>query len=323
MNIFSVLSQGKGRLDEENLSAMLGYLLNPKGSHGFGDLFLREFLSTVSNLANPSFKFDDLLSSSSQINADVFFEEPYRLKDKERRIDIEVRICDKDKKERYRVAIENKIRKGAANPEQFREEFEGIYSDIKGEENLKLIMVFLTPPEHEKMKEEYDSLRLDMLTESKTSKAWLTWIEKDAGHQSVCSILKNILQKEHNCEINPIDDYVKQTFRALIRHISEDKHINEEPLNQTRKEYDIGEQIESLDVEISAGHYRIERYETGSVRVFNKDTEEYETAKDMLKQINEEKGLGIPKLNKQGYDWNTREWGKKVLNKLRETDLKK
>lgn len=31
MNVFSVLSQGKGRVNEENLSAFIGYLLNPSG----------------------------------------------------------------------------------------------------------------------------------------------------------------------------------------------------------------------------------------------------------------------------------------------------
>ncbi len=47
MNIFTVLSQGKGRLNEENLSAMLGYLLTPSQTHGLGDTFLRPFLIAV------------------------------------------------------------------------------------------------------------------------------------------------------------------------------------------------------------------------------------------------------------------------------------
>lgn len=47
MNVFDALSMGKGRLNEENLSAMLGYLLSPTQTHGLGSSFLALLLNTL------------------------------------------------------------------------------------------------------------------------------------------------------------------------------------------------------------------------------------------------------------------------------------
>lgn len=48
MNIFQVLSQGKSRLHEPSMSAMLGYLLDSRENHGLDDTFLRIFLEKIS-----------------------------------------------------------------------------------------------------------------------------------------------------------------------------------------------------------------------------------------------------------------------------------
>lgn len=45
MNIFKVLAQGDGNINEPNVSAFLGYLLNPGEDHGLDSLFLEEFLN--------------------------------------------------------------------------------------------------------------------------------------------------------------------------------------------------------------------------------------------------------------------------------------
>ena len=79
MNIFHVLSQGRGRLNEENLSAMLGFLLSPKQTHGLGDLFLRRFLEAVAQKCDDKNRFDDFLLNEKTINADVLFESTYAI----------------------------------------------------------------------------------------------------------------------------------------------------------------------------------------------------------------------------------------------------
>ena len=42
MNIFKTLASGSGSINEPNVSAFLGYLLNPKEDHGLGDAFLKK-----------------------------------------------------------------------------------------------------------------------------------------------------------------------------------------------------------------------------------------------------------------------------------------
>lgn len=51
MNIFSVLSMGKSRLNETSMSAMLGYLLSPYQDHGLGSKFLVSFLEIANEVS--------------------------------------------------------------------------------------------------------------------------------------------------------------------------------------------------------------------------------------------------------------------------------
>ena len=92
MNIFEVLSQGKGRLNEENLSAMLGFLLSPSQTHGLSDIFLRRFLQVVARKCENENYFDKVLNDSEPLHADVLLESPYSLGNKKRILDIDVRI---------------------------------------------------------------------------------------------------------------------------------------------------------------------------------------------------------------------------------------
>lgn len=41
MNIFKILANGKGSVNEENISAFLGYLLDPSGDHGLRHEFIK------------------------------------------------------------------------------------------------------------------------------------------------------------------------------------------------------------------------------------------------------------------------------------------
>ena len=47
MNLFDVLCSGKRDIAEENMSALFGWMLDPGQSHGWGNLFLVEFLRSV------------------------------------------------------------------------------------------------------------------------------------------------------------------------------------------------------------------------------------------------------------------------------------
>lgn len=49
MNIFKILASGHGNISETNISAYLGYLLNPNEDHGLKDEFLKRVLDLVFN----------------------------------------------------------------------------------------------------------------------------------------------------------------------------------------------------------------------------------------------------------------------------------
>jgi hypothetical protein len=317
MNIFTVLSQGNGRLNEENLSAMLAFLLSPTQTHGFGDTFLRNFLSLLAVKCEQNDRFDNILNTGNAIIAEILLESPYLLHERKKIIDIEIRLfsrtCGKsenDSTELHRIAIENKIRPKSAEPDQFREEFEAISQDIE-DEPVQLTMVFLTPAgDHPNQNAEYENLTVQRLGREK--KAWIRWIDQsDSGN--LCNLLKQVLRNESDSDISPINEYVRHTLKALIIHIKERVSPS---LTNRRNVTQIGDIVESALVQLSDGKYRIDRHESKSVRVFNLDTQEYEVTKPILRKINEEMKLGIELYLTTGRKKNTRNLGKLVIREL-------
>ena len=116
MNIFRILAQGDGAIQEPNISAFLGYLLNPNEDHGLGSRFLESFLeqhylrckndSTINNK-----KLDWIydkgeiidLSTNSNYEVNVFFEQSFKGESKKDIVDIMLVIhkVEKEKKEQY------------------------------------------------------------------------------------------------------------------------------------------------------------------------------------------------------------------------------
>lgn len=91
MNIFRILAQGDGAIQEPNISAFLGYLLNPNEDHGLGSRFLEPFLEQhcIQAKVNSSkynlewlYKEDRIidLSTGSNYEINVFFEQAFGAK---------------------------------------------------------------------------------------------------------------------------------------------------------------------------------------------------------------------------------------------------
>jgi hypothetical protein len=319
MNIFRVLSQGKGQLNEENLSAMLGFLLSPNQTHGLGDIFLRHFLNIVAERCGDKNRFDNILNTGKPLQADILLESAYSLNNNKRRvIDIEIQIFSTapvaneiETPELHRIAIENKIRAQAAESEQLREEFLAILQDIESDEAVQVTMVFLTPPgDYKKLSEEYENLDEAIL--NKHRRAWLRWIE-ESGNNHISAILRKLLKSESEAEISPINEYVRHTLKAFVIHIAE--NITTSPAIR-RCTMGPGDISEIVFVEILNCKYRIERYESSTVRIFSLDTEEYEVTKPLLRKINEEKELGIDLKLSTGRDKNTRNLGRQIIIEL-------
>ena len=209
MNIFQVLSKGKGRLHEPSMSAMLGYLLDSQGDHGLGDSVVREFLKNINN----EHKFNKTLETDF-IKTEVELEEPYSFEDKNYSIDIQLSILvkeNKDSQESHRIIIENKINTGSAQEEQLKNYYSAVKNDAPDLQGLTF--VFLTPNnKNNTLENEFNNLTIE---DSRHKKYWIYWGD---GDSSISAILKNILAKEVNVEINPINEYKRQTLKSFIRH---------------------------------------------------------------------------------------------------------
>ena len=318
MNIFDALSQGKGRLNEENLSAMLAFLLSPGQPHGLGDIFLRHFLKIVAQTCGEESRFDDIINDNTPIRSDILLESPYSLGNKRKVVDIDIRIFkpiskQKNNKEElaeiHRIAIENKVKAQSANPKQFEEEFKAILNDITTDDQIKVTMVFLTPSiEHKKLTEEYESL--DKKTLGSHKKSWLHWSDKKVNDHAIVDLIREILKKESEAEIPPMMEYLKHTLKAFVLHLLGG---TSDPAAVPAEGYGIAE---ILFFEVLGGKYRIERYENSTIRVVNLETQKYESAKPTLRKVIKEKRLGIDLYYSSGAEKNTRNLGREVMNQL-------
>ncbi len=318
MNIFDVLSQGKGRLNEENLSAMLAFLLSPNQSHGLSDIFLRHFLEAIARSCGEENRFSNIINDAKPIRADILLESPYSLGKKRRVVDIEIRIFKPTFKqpnnkeeltETHRIAIESKIKAQSASPKQFKEEFEAILKDIEVDDQVEVTMVFLTPSnKHKGLSEEYEMLDKNTLGPHK--KSWLFWSDETDMDNTVIGLIRDILKKESEAEIPPMMEYLRHTLKGFVLHLLES---SKGPITQPAEGYGIAE---VAFLEFSKGKYRIERYENSTIRVINIETQKYESAKPLLKKIIEEKKLGVDLSYPSGSEKNTRTLGKEVMEEL-------
>jgi hypothetical protein len=77
-----------------------------------------------------------------------------------------------------------------------------------------------------------------------------------------------------------------------------------------------------VNVDLKSGNYRIEEYESSSVKVYNVETQEYEVAKPILRDVIEEKNLKIDLYYDSGNKKNTRSLGKDVIQSLKKRNIK-
>lgn len=123
MNIFRILAQGDGSINEPNVSAFLGYLLNPNEDHGLGSRFIEPFLQQhyiqAKELLKDKFKLDWLfekdrivdLSTNSNYEINVFFEQAFakeqskKNEEKETKSVVDIILIihevEKEKREKY------------------------------------------------------------------------------------------------------------------------------------------------------------------------------------------------------------------------------
>ena len=95
------------------------------------------------------------------------------------------------------------------------------------------------------------------------------------------------------------------------------KERKQKEIKRAQGSFDKGEVVETAHVSITKGTYRIEQYDTSSILIFNLDSQRYETAKPLLREINTEKELSVNLLNSRGNEKNTRSLGKDIISELK------
>lgn len=288
MNIFWVLSQGASRLHEPSMSAFLGYLLGSNHDHGLGDTFLRAFLYHLDAAT-----FAPVLARP-QIHAVAELEQEYTLGNGTRNLDIEVSIFD-GKKEIFRIIIENKIRSAAANPRQLVDYYAAVLEDEPTIRNL--YVVFLTPNvSTTALNAEFSNLKV--ATKKQHYAKRIYWDSPEGG---ILPILRNIMEHEMIGDINPINEYMRHTLKAFIRHASTITKVGMP--SSARARGDIGEVTDEVVITLRSGRsYRIVMRDSTQVQVFDNETGDKQVARRVLAEFIDENKLPIPheKLNTRG-----------------------
>lgn len=298
MNIFNVLSEGKSRLHEPSISAMLGYLLDTTKDHGLGDRFFREFLNLI-NAQDNSQILKEILTQSfikTEVELEAAYEHP-----EGKRCDIDIVISLPDNKS-ITFFIENKIRHGSAKENQLSEYYSAILDDA--EQHDIPFMIFLTPEENkEHYKDQFDRLKV----KSNHYKTWLFWKSQNGG---ILNTLASILDKESTGEINPINEYLRHTIKAFVSHVTT-RLLKERTSNRASGE-DIGQIIDEVSYTTKRGiTYRIILRSSTQIQVYRED--EKVVAKQVLREIiKENPPFDIPIKN-----INTRTMGRKVIQALK------
>jgi hypothetical protein len=243
VNLFKILSSGDGRINEPNISAFLGYLLDATESHGLESRLIEKILEKIidKNCSDIRTKWQKLFLNNNQTIKNFSKQSGYAItvelekvvtlsNDKRRDIDIIVKIfsSNNEKKPLCIVCIENKIDTNSISKGQLDEEFEGIRKEHKTD---PIIFIYLTP-DSTKAKDEFEVFRNNSTEKDNMLLAHITW-------NDIAEILRTILAEESQGLIESIHEYSRYTLKAFLNFISSNfkSYIAETEATRGRKNY--------------------------------------------------------------------------------------
>jgi len=228
MNIFKILANGDGTINEANVSAFLGYLLDPYADHGLGFEFLDKFLTNF---------FDDEFKTR-KYDYEIIFEQAFKeynnKKSKKEIVDIIIACFDNQAKEGEKYLhsllserriikqiflLEIKI-KGSLTKDQVKNQYEKSISELKSIltedrfDEKSVFSIYLTPDDT-KFDVEFNTYS------NKISGNHIIWNSK-VNEDSVLNLLKEIISDETKGEIEAINEYTKYTIKSFIMFIEND-----------------------------------------------------------------------------------------------------
>lgn len=244
MNIFKILANGDGSINEANVSAFLGYLLDPKADHALGNEFLRRFLERLND------EEDNFEEEFYNLDYEIFYEQAFKEEENSKQIvDLvivgyqtkmdsgkESLIHDfiansKDIKQIY--LIENKIRKGALTKEQLIKQYKSTIHQIPDKFGSSVTSIYLTPDEPKYTSE------FNLAKEELVNSHHIHWKSQDEKASSIVSILYGLLEEEVKGKIEPLNEYTIHTIKAFCQFI-ENHFKSERQIEKSRKRREPG-----------------------------------------------------------------------------------
>ncbi|RBP52975.1 PD-(D/E)XK nuclease family protein [Arenicella xantha] len=232
MNLFKILANGNGSLNEPNVSAFLGYLLDPNQNHGLEFVFLERFLDQFLNI-NEDFQL-------RKYDYEVHFEQGFQRETTAKKEIVDIVILCFERAEntgkqsivqsalsvertlKNIFLIENKITKGAKNTQQLSRQYAASIGALGLEaDSNKVISLYVTPTGKNYSTE-------FMSFDNQRHKFHLTWeSEADIGDlniddeitSSISRVIESIIYEESIGRIEAIDVYTRHTLISFLKFI--------------------------------------------------------------------------------------------------------
>ena len=163
MNIFKILANGDGIINEPNVSAFLGYLLNPSADHTLRFEFLKRFLEPV--VEGEDFNVE-------KYDYEIFFEQGFTSELGKQIVDIVIVCYSTDRGEKKEsllleflkntkkvekiFLIENKIKEGSFSPGQLSSQFKSTLSQLGKSFKSEIFYSIYITPDTQKLREEFN-----------------------------------------------------------------------------------------------------------------------------------------------------------------------
>lgn len=251
MNIFEIFFSGKRRLNEENMSSALQFMLDPGASHGHGISALTEFLEPIgpqivaactagrtASTRNASLR--SVLASFKHFALDLeetVFNPAKGETQKLRMIDLTIQCLDDAKVPGLVIAIENKILANSAQgTRQLAEEYAFLRARLdkdfpahaKASGRIPIVFIYLTPQELSgDTLAQWSELSLPENPASPGAdfKAHYTWKPRASGAEGqgcVTAIARSLMQKEQDGRISPASSHAALFLRSMVKFIDND-----------------------------------------------------------------------------------------------------
>ncbi len=219
--LFNIFNDLNLTSDEVRLhSSILSSLLNPKGSHGQGDKYLKAFIEMLYHISPSKVCLDFISTSSSKVSVQV---EKYigPLTETEGgRLDLYITDTN------HRIIIENKIYAGDQPNQLLRYWNYGIYKGKKsrhGEESF--LLIYLTLDGHEPDKKSISGLTRDNYICISYKYEIRTWLERCLELSARQPLIRETIVQYINT-INFLTDLPMETNNELIEILSKTENID-------------------------------------------------------------------------------------------------